>query len=56
VVLCNDTKVTVNEDNIETISTETALISFAYDNGFSKDLLEKSYLRKDEIPYYQLLL
>lgn len=52
--LCNDAKVIRNEDqslNLKGDPTETALVKFASENGFQKDVLEGMLPRVDEIPF-----
>lgn len=52
--LCNDAKTSRNEDqslNLKGDPTETALVKFASENGFQKDVLETMLPRADEIPF-----
>jgi len=54
ITLCNDTKMTrVDSHNITTVGdpTETALIHYAFAQGFHKDILEKTMPRIGEIPF-----
>lgn len=52
--LCNDVKISRNEDqspNLKGDPTETALVKFAAEHGFQKDVLEATLPRTDEIPF-----
>lgn len=52
-LLCNDTKVRVEDGKLESIGdpTEIALVQFGYKYGFNKENLEGSFPRVNEIPF-----
>lgn len=53
-LLCNDTETKLNNDgelNLLGDPTETALVYYAYKNGFNKDTLNGAYPRLNEIPF-----
>lgn len=52
--LCNDSKVArTGKEKPDVIGdpTETALVTFGFEKGFVKDEMEKTMLRKEEIPF-----
>ncbi len=51
--LCNDTKLSISNNSIDTIGdpTETALVEFAYGKGINKNILEEEISRIAEIPF-----
>lgn len=53
-LLCNDTTTTLSDDGeIDMLGdpTETALVYYAYKNGFNKDIMSGAYPRINEIPF-----
>lgn len=53
-LLCNDTTTKMNDEGELTMlgdPTETALVYYAYKNGFNKDTLNGAYPRLNEIPF-----
>lgn len=52
-VLCNDARLSLSGDGIKMIGdpTETALIQFAYNNGFNKNTMDREHPREYELPF-----
>jgi len=52
-VLCNDARLNLSSDGIKMIGdpTETALIQYAFNNGFNKNTMERVHHREFEIPF-----
>jgi len=52
-VLCNDARLSLSGDGIKMIGdpTETALIQFAFNNGFNKNTMDRIHPREYELPF-----
>ena len=52
-VLCNDTKIKLEDNKLDTIGdpTEVALVHYGFKFGISKEKLDGMYLRENEIPF-----
>jgi len=52
-VLCNDARLSLSGEGVRLIGdpTETALIQFAFNNGFNKNTMDRIHTREYEIPF-----